>query len=355
MIKGWLKTMLTPDKQESELWQGWVEVLQDMLGSEVEPIIERIDARKSLFSMKGDDLNTRINELGQFFSIRAKKESSKPILLAQRIDEIHFKGTDRPITSTFWREFDNLPARWEPLYAPIDQTKAPYGEYFATADTVPYSTQKYGDFFMTSRGQIALSINALYQQYGAVKQEELVKRIQSQFDEIISPLLPLDIVFDGFLMYLSFSLFEYAPTVVLKNIVSSSQFTAPAFQEPKVDIGFSMTFTLPALQIFQAVRAQDYEIRRFDEIALDVIPLDYNPRPDIYPYNPGINGSVPDSRMVVTSSGVDIKTMGATYLRIYYNPNGDFEDYFTNNVDTFSVPMTAAKAALIRRVIYSVT
>ncbi|EKT93651.1 putative tail tube protein, partial [Escherichia coli O111:H8 str. CFSAN001632] len=42
--------------------------------------------------MSKEDLETRTNELGQFFTIRTSNSSSVPMLLQQRLDEIHFKG-----------------------------------------------------------------------------------------------------------------------------------------------------------------------------------------------------------------------------------------------------------------------
>lgn len=383
MIKGWLKGMLTPAKQDSEMWQGWVDTIQSMLGSEVEPIIERIDARKSLFSMKGEDLNTRVNELGQFFSIRSKNEASKPILLAQRIDEIHFKGTERPLTATFWREFENLPAHWEPLYAPINQKTAPYGSYLIPKDSISFAKQQYGNFYMTSRGKIALSINALYQQYGANKQADLLKRIQAQFDEVIAPLLPLDIVCDGFLLYLDYHLFEYAPDLLLVRDNNQDQMPfaiGTVLNKPDPitgdhpygiwgETGFIVgqqvgkpytQSSIPSVPLNQAIRAQDYEIKRFDSVPLDTWPLDSNTRPAIYVYsNPNTTnpyaGSKPDNRLVVTSTGVTIDTMGAAYIRVIYTIPGDYEDYATNGVDKLPIAMTAARAAQIFEVIYSMT
>ncbi|STK44385.1 putative tail tube protein [Escherichia coli] len=40
------------------------------------------------------------------FSLSLKKDKDRrPMLLAQRLDEVHFKGTILPIEQTFWREF----------------------------------------------------------------------------------------------------------------------------------------------------------------------------------------------------------------------------------------------------------
>lgn len=47
------------------------------------------------------------------------------MLLAQRLDEVHFKGTILPIEQTFWREFGCIPVSWEPLYAPVNIENTP--------------------------------------------------------------------------------------------------------------------------------------------------------------------------------------------------------------------------------------
>ncbi|MEG5932544.1 hypothetical protein UXN85_20980 [Enterobacter hormaechei] len=367
MKKGWLKGMLTPAKQDSEIWQGFVDVLEQMLQKTVEPIIERIDARKSLFSMKGEDLDTRINELGQFFAIRARNDASKPILLSQRIDEIHFKGTDRPITSTFWREFENVPAKWAPLYAPVDQKQFPYGTFFTTEEGVQYATQQYGDFYMTSRGYISLSLNALYATYGIGKQTDLIKRIEKEVNEIVQPLLPLDIVFDGFLLYLDFTLREYAPIITLDNIDTEYFFNGlgknAGFWEPPVEVTSMVTeFILPQVELTQAKRSLSVPIYYFDQMALDAWPLDAGFRPNIW-FNPDESDPAKvfdhDNRIKIAINGFTVDTLGASQLMIEYR-NGT-QTYVvvpkvngvSNSTVTVNVPQ--AQALRIKTIAYSLT
>ncbi|CDM92247.1 hypothetical protein [Xenorhabdus bovienii] len=198
MIKDWLKNRLTPEKQKSKLWCEFTDSLQTVLEKTVEPLLERISNRKSIFTMAPEDLDKRIAELGKFFIIRTENEKSKPILLSQRLDEIHFKGTERPISSTFWREFNNLPAKWAPLWAPADQVHFPYGTVFLPHELVETAKSRYGEFFLTSRGVIQLSLNTLYEQYGYKEQAKLFRRLTEQFDQVIAPLIPLEIVYNGF-------------------------------------------------------------------------------------------------------------------------------------------------------------
>ncbi|HGW7099979.1 TPA: phage tail protein, partial [Escherichia coli] len=81
----------------SLLYKSLADLVQSMMDTFVDPWLERITNRKSIFSMSKEDLETRTNELGQFFTIRTSNSSSVPMLLQQRFDEIHFKGTERPI------------------------------------------------------------------------------------------------------------------------------------------------------------------------------------------------------------------------------------------------------------------
>lgn len=367
MKKGWLKGMLTPAKQESEIWAGFVDVLEKMLQNTVDPIIERIDARKSLFSMKGEDLDTRINELGQFFAIRAKNDASKPILLSQRIDEIHFKGTDRPITSTFWREFENVPAKWSPLYAPVDQTRFPYGSFFTTFEGVEYAKKQYGELYMTSRGYISLSLNALYSTYGLGKQADLIKRIEKEVNEIVQPLLPLDIVFDGFLLYLDFTLREYAPIITLDNIDTEYFFTgkgkSAGFWEPPAEVTSMVSeFILPQVELEQAKRTLAPSTNFFDNMPLDAWPLDAGFRPNIW-FNPDEQDPAKvfdhDSRIRIAVNGITLDTMGASQLMIEYR-NGTVTyvavpkvNGVSNSTVTVNVPQ--AQALRIKTIAYSLT
>lgn len=221
MIKDWLKNQLTPEKRNAGLWPDFADALQALYEEQVEPLLKRVSDRKSFFTMHPDDLDTRISEYGQFFIIGDTNKASRPILLAQRLDEVHFKGTDRPIVATFWREFGNLPVSWEPLYAPVDQERFPYGYFFTTASGVEIAKGSYGEFFLTSRGTINVDLNKLYEIYGYAEQDKLVRRLMSDVDRIVKPLLPLEMVFDGITLRLDFQLQEAQDTLQLARVESS--------------------------------------------------------------------------------------------------------------------------------------
>ena len=120
MQRSWFNNRLTSAKQKSLLYKSLADLVQSMMDTFVDPWLERITNRKSIFSMSKEDLETRTNELGQFFTIRTSNSSSVPMLLQQRFDEIHFKGTERPINQTIYREFNGISVLWDPIYAPVD-------------------------------------------------------------------------------------------------------------------------------------------------------------------------------------------------------------------------------------------
>ncbi|MDV1094948.1 hypothetical protein RZQ20_22040 [Raoultella ornithinolytica] len=208
MKKNWLKERLPKAKRDSNLWGAFTDALQEMWNESVEPVLIRISNRKSFFTMNSEDMETRIAEYGRFFVIPEKDKSRRPMLLTQRLDEIHFKGTTRPIEQTFWREFGEMPITWEPLYAPVDLKKTPYGQFLATAREVEGAQSTYGDFFLTSRARIVLDLNMLYERYGTEWRNDAIRHVQENFASTIAPLIPLHIVFDGLTLQLIVAAYE---------------------------------------------------------------------------------------------------------------------------------------------------
>ncbi|EGT5658465.1 hypothetical protein JD793_004669 [Citrobacter braakii] len=80
MKPGWFRNQLTPSKRVSEMYGSLADIIQDIFEEVVEPILSRISARKSFFTMADEDLDTRIGEMGKFFTIRVSDASSKPML-----------------------------------------------------------------------------------------------------------------------------------------------------------------------------------------------------------------------------------------------------------------------------------
>ncbi|MDM2912964.1 phage tail protein [Citrobacter sp. Cpo035] len=274
MIKDWLKKQLIPEKQETGLWPDFADAVQVVYEAQVKPLLSRLSDRKSFFTMHPEDMDTRISEYGRFFVMGETDKVSRPILLAQRLDEVHFKGTDRPIVSTFWREFGNLPVNWEPLYAPLDQERFPYGTFFTTENGVKIAQESYGDFFLTSRGTINVDLNKLYEIYGYEEQDELIKRLIKDVDRIVAPLLPLETVFDGISLRLDFWLEEAEEVMKYASatVGSSCAFLFQPFRESielqHVEVSYD------AGEITPQTCSQDPIYLRLDTMPVDAWPLD---------------------------------------------------------------------------------
>ncbi|MCU3341341.1 hypothetical protein N8V28_21645 [Enterobacter hormaechei subsp. hoffmannii] len=275
MIKDWIKNHLIPEKRDAGLWPGFVDALQETYEDQVEPLLERLSARKSFFTMHTDDLDKRIKEYGQFFVIGENGTACRPILLTQRLDEVHFKGTDQPIISTFWREFGNLPVTWEPLYAPVDQDLCPYGMFFTTAAGMEIAESSFGEFFLTSRGTISVDLNRLYEIYGFDEQDNLVKRLISDFDRIVAPLLPLETVFDGISLRLDFWLEEARESLNVISISSSAKGANFVFKPAKELVQLKRTtISTSAVDIAPDKRSLDTFVLTLDAMPSDAWRLD---------------------------------------------------------------------------------
>ncbi|MGM8575767.1 hypothetical protein [Enterobacter hormaechei] len=273
MKENWLKEQLTPAKRSSNLWAAFTEKMQDMWNETVEPVLTRISNRKSFFTMDSEDMDTRISEYGRFFIIAEEDRARRPMLLTQRLDEVHFKGTTRPIEQTLWREFGEMPVSWEPLYAPTDIVKTPYGSYLATAQEVESATASYGDFFLTSRGRVVLNLNKLYELYGADDINASIRRFQSDFTKIIVPLIPLHIVYDGLTLQLVFKAIEKKENLVFVETQMSFNHSFD-FGDKTDAVGVKTNISFNENRIIKSLkRSLDMIPICFDGMPLDAWPL----------------------------------------------------------------------------------
>lgn len=348
MEKNWLRNLLTPEKRDSELYGPFADMLQDMIDKYVEPTLERIKQRRSYFTMQSQDLETRMSELGRFFRIISRSEAAKPMILQQRLDEIHYKGTQQPLVATIRRELNNLPATWAPLYAPVDQTAHPYGSYFTDASTLAVDTATYGDFFMTSRGKIKIPLNDLYLRYSGADQAALVQRLTEEFDDVIKPLIPLHIVFDGFLFYLEFIVEERDEELILVNAEATTNIE-DAFKARKEGMGtYQINNLFPGQTLPQQNRDFNVNIHRFDGMPLDAWALDMSEPPAILP-----SSAVPDTRYrESTSHNVEIDTLGMYCVQVAMT-DGTMEAYSWNVGDlTTEIPVAWADVKTIEKITY---
>jgi len=230
LISGWFRNRLTTAKQDSVMQSGLADTVESLFIAVVEPYLTRITDRKSFFSMADADLDTRIEEMGQFFTIRSSDASSKPMLLQQRLDEIHFKGTSRPITQTFYREYNGVPVTWQPQYAPVNVAKYAYGTRLVAENNLDAVGDAYGEMFLTSRGVISIPYSELVAIIEAGKNPsittvaEVSEEALLKFKQVSVPLLPLHIVFDGLQMLVDWTFQEPDDELILVAIDTDAEY-----------------------------------------------------------------------------------------------------------------------------------
>jgi hypothetical protein len=284
MASSWFKNRLTSSKQDSGMWAGLADAIQSLVASVVDPYLTRISNKKSIFTMDSEDLGTAIDELGQYFTIRASDASSEQMLLLQRKDEIHFKGTERPITQTFYREFNGIPITWEPLYAPVDTDTYPYGTVLVASDQLDTVGSNYGDMFLTSRGVISIAVNDLLDLIAAgtassATQEEITEEALTKFKQVVSPLLPCHIVFDGMSLYMEVSVTEIAEKVIYDSLaVDAGTYVAPENTEEAL---WNAEVAEPKQTASQSTTWPEI-FNRFDDVRFDTLVFDYVYVPHIH-------------------------------------------------------------------------
>ncbi len=270
---------------------GLADIMQNLFTAVVEPYLTRITNRKSFFTMDNDDLDTRIEEMGQFFTIRSSDASSKPMLLQQRLDEIHFKGTSRPITQTFYREFNGIPITWEPLYAPVDTTTYPYGSRLIAENNLTAVGDAFGELFLTSRGVISIPLTDLMKLIESetgndIKtSSQLTEEALTKFKQVVEPLLPLHIVFDGMQLMATFTIQEHADTTSLISVASVGTYTG----RENADVARLVSIASEQAPTFAApAPAEVRGLMRHDDILNDGAVLDqfyypdFNDKVDVY-------------------------------------------------------------------------
>lgn len=232
-----LKNNLTKSMQKSAAWAALADALQVVISSVVEPTLERLKARPRLFDMHPDDVKTLLDELGSVVSIGKVSVTDRPLLLQQRLDEVHQKNTLYPLKKTLQREFSNIRVAWKPLYAPINVASKPYGALFARdVDRPLYPDVPLDGWFKTSRGVLQVNITDLYLAYGGQLQLGSIEQFLADVDQVMRPLLPTRIVYDGQLFLLEVSVRDAGDSI--KKFGSDLDVTLmPAVRDPVYRLG----------------------------------------------------------------------------------------------------------------------
>lgn len=193
MINKWLQTMLTPAKRAVSMWRDLADAIEFALVERVGKVEQTLIENQSLLTMSKEELDKKQAELGMFFSVIDVPKDEQGLALVHRLDQIHLKATEFPVKDMVRRSFNDLDMDWQPLYAPIDQVSEPYGTRFIDSELwSSLSSSEQDLYFLTSRGRMVLNLNQF------MPPREELDRIYNSIRDTIVPLLPLDIVFDGF-------------------------------------------------------------------------------------------------------------------------------------------------------------
>lgn len=237
-----LKDNLIKSMQNSAAWTALADALALVVDQVVEPTLIRLKARPRLFDMHPDDVKVLFDELGTNATIGRSEVQDRPLLLLQRLDEVHQKNYLYPLKKTLQREFNNVRVAWKPLFAPTDLQLKPYGTVLAReADKGLYQDVPADGWFKTSRGALQINLSDLYALYPGLLAEDVMERFVAEVDVIIRPLLPTRIVYDGQLFVLQvetqdvIDTFEFVGSML--DITLMSAVSQPVYRIGKQRIG----------------------------------------------------------------------------------------------------------------------
>lgn len=221
-LKSWLKGQLTKVKQAEQPWSDLASALGELMSNHVEGYLDRLRVRGSLYDMSKQDLLEEARELRKVFSLGDVSDQDLPHVITQRMDEIHFKKTVYPMISTIAREFNGMEVDWIRLYAPVDQSVHPYGSLFAQEDELDdFHGIPREDFFLTSRGVIRIPITMIQSGSSGVGESEILE-FEKKITNVIYPLIPLKVVCDGQVYYITTSLLDVIERVEFWSNVSTA-------------------------------------------------------------------------------------------------------------------------------------
>lgn len=214
-----IRDNLVKAMQSSPAWLALADAIAQLSATVVEPTLDRLKSRTRLFDMHPDDIKVLFDELGTIARIGRTEEIDRPLLLQQRIDEVHQKNYLYPLKKTLQREFSNVRVSWQPLYAPVDLDARPYGTVLArSVDKAAYPDVPDDGWFKTSRGLLQINLEDLYRLYPVLSGADLMDRFVADVDQVLRPLLPTRIVYDGQIFVLQVYLSDVLDSLSLKSI-----------------------------------------------------------------------------------------------------------------------------------------
>lgn len=265
-MKHWLVNRLTPSKQSSEHWIQLATALESFWDQQYTPQIERVENNRSIFTASPEDLEKALVDMGSFFDVFMPiAETNKPLAIAWRRDELHYKNTSLPVQSILARNFSGLNTRWEPLYA--KDAEQYQQKLFYSADEVHDLGHNLNDYFLTSRGRLWVDLGHL----------RLLTISRAEFEAIvhqeIEKIRPTHIVYEGELFQLSIH-FKAQPDVMAVAAQQSQRRTALPYQD-QLTIPRWDWQTIRQRELTRLLQYNNSAYFYFDDVPADFAPLDY--------------------------------------------------------------------------------
>ncbi|EPH6098244.1 hypothetical protein CGT72_09770 [Vibrio cholerae] len=203
MAKKWLVERLTKSKQSSPQWVALAEALEEFWDSHFFSGLAEFKDSKNLFTANEAHLDYKISEYGDYFDTALPiDQSGKRLSISWQRANIHEKDTIVPFVSALRVNFAGLGVTWEPLYSNIH---APYArDNLFTEQQIQLKQWDLNDFWMTSRGKIAVDLTHLHQL--GMSKETFIAIAQREIER----LRPSHIVYDGEYFILTIN-FDYSP------------------------------------------------------------------------------------------------------------------------------------------------
>nr|WP_234941915.1 hypothetical protein [Vibrio anguillarum] len=181
---------MTKSKQGSPQWVALAEALEEFWDAYFFSGLNEFKNSKNLFTASEAHLNQKIAEYGDYFDTALPIDTSgKRLSISWQRANIHEKDTIVPFVSSLNVNFAGLGVTWEPLYSNANQAYA--RDNLFTEAQVKLKQWDLADFWMTSRGRIAVDLTHLHQL--GMSKETFIAIAQREIER----LRPSHIVYDG--------------------------------------------------------------------------------------------------------------------------------------------------------------
>ncbi|MCC8380451.1 hypothetical protein [Xenorhabdus sp. PB30.3] len=203
MAEKWLVERLTKSKQGSTQWIALAEALEEFWDTYFFANLQTLEDGKNIFTANNSHLNQKIAEFGDYFDTALPIDvSSKRLSISWQRANIHEKNTIVPFVNSLQVNFAGLNVTWEPLYS---NRSLPYViDNLFTKQEINLNSWNLNDFWMTSRGKIAVDLTHLHC-LGMTKDEFITIAKRE-----IERLRPSHIVYDGEYFILSINFYYEA-------------------------------------------------------------------------------------------------------------------------------------------------